>query len=385
MSRNVILFILACLITLPAIAQPAVMRTTYHDYRASTFVDGLERPWSIAFLPDGDVLVTEKPGRLRIIRNGALLEAPVAGVPEVSDQGQGGLLDVVPHPDFASNRLIYLSYAKPLEDEDGATTAIVRGRFENDALTNVEQIFVSDSRGRSHFGCRLAFDGNGYLFFSNGDRQTPPQGNLAAHPAQDLSNHNGTINRLHDDGRVPDDNPFVNTDGAEASIWSYGHRNPQGLAFHPETGDLWANEHGPQGGDELNLIKPGLNYGWPVIGYGVNYRSGSKIHEATHQEGMEQPAHFWVPSIGISGLMIYSGDQFPEWKGSIFSGGLSGEQLARLSMDGQDVVVEETLYYGNGRIRDVRQGPDGNIYLAIDGRDGLSPIIKLEPADADSE
>lgn len=381
MSRFASLITLCCLIALPAFAQQNVMRSTYHNYNATTVAEGLERPWSIAFLPDGDMLVTEKAGQLRIIRNGELLATPVSGIPMVDDRGQGGLLDVVPHPDFESNNLLYLSYSKPVEGEDGGTTTIIRGHYENGALTNVEELFVADSRGRGHYGCRLAFDGNGYLFFSVGDRQVPPRGDLAAHPAQDLSNHHGTINRIHEDGRIPEDNPFVDTEGAEPAIWSYGHRNPQGLAFHPETGDLWSNEHGPQGGDELNLVQPGLNYGWPVIGYGVNYRSGSKIHEATHQEGMEQPAHFWVPSIGISGMAIYSGDQFPEWQGSIFSGGLSGQQLSRLSMDGQDVVVEETLYYGKGRIRDVRQGPDGFIYLAIDDRQGgPSPIVRLEPA-----
>ena len=328
------------------------------------------------------MLITERPGRLRVVRDGVLLTDSVEGVPEVLAEGQGGLLDVVPHPDFESNRIIYLSFSKPYADGEGATTAIVRGRFENDRLTDVEQIFEADSRGGGHYGCRLAFDDNGFLFFSVGDRQVLPEGDLETHPAQDLSNHHGTINRIHDDGRIPSDNPFVNQEGARAEIWSYGHRNPQGLAIHPETGDIWSNEHGPQGGDELNLILPGLNYGWPVIGYGVNYRSGSAIHEGTHREGMEQPRHFWVPSIGISGLMIYTGDRFPEWQGNIFSGGLSGEQLSRITLDGQDVEQEETLYLGEGRIRDVRQSPDGYIYLAIDDRNGLSQIVRLEPADA---
>jgi glucose/arabinose dehydrogenase len=196
-----------------------------------------------------------------------------------------------------------------------------------------------------------------------------------------VSNHHGTINRIHDDGRIPSDNPFVNQEGARPEIWSYGHRNPQGLAFHPVTGDLWANEHGPQGGDEVNLIQKGLNYGWPVIGFGVNYRSGLAIHEGTYREGMEQPRHVWVPSIGVSGLMVYTGDQFPEWKDSIFSGGMAGEQLSRLMLDGQNIQQEETLLYGIGRVRDVRQGPDGYIYLAIDDRQGgLTQVVRLEPA-----
>jgi glucose/arabinose dehydrogenase len=372
---------LALSAAVPLSAQAPVHRSAYHDYRVVTVVDGLEHPWSIAFLPGGDLLVTERPGRLRIVRNGKLLPNPVPGVPKVLAQGQGGLLDVVPHPDFASNRLLYLSFSKPIGDGSSATTAVVRGRFENDRLTDVEEVFEAASRGRGHYGSRLAFDRDGYLFITVGDRQAPPRGDLAGHPAQDLSNHHGTVNRLHDDGRVPADNPFVNQAGARPEIWSYGHRNQQGLAIHPETGDVWANEHGPQGGDELNLIKPGLNYGWPVVGYGVNYRSGSAIHEGTHKEGMEPPVHFWVPSIATSGLLIYTGNRFPDWRGSMFVGGLSGQQLARITMDGQEVVLEETLVHRMGRIRDVRQGPDGYIYLAIDHRGGEpTPIVRLEPA-----
>jgi glucose/arabinose dehydrogenase len=275
--------------------------------------------------------------------------------------------------------LLYLSYSKPLEG-GGATTAVARGRFENDQLTGVQDIFVADTRGAGHYGCRLAFDRNGFLFITIGDRQAPPSGDLERHPAQDLSNHHGTIVRLHDDGRVPADNPFVGREGARPETWTYGHRNPQGLAIHPETGDVWANEHGPQGGDELNLIRPGLNYGWPVIGYGVNYRSGAAIHSGTHRQGMEQPVHVWVPSIGVSGLLIYTGDRFPRWKGSFFSGGMAGQQLARIAMDGQRVDYQETLVRRMGRIRDVRQGPDGYIYLAIDHDSGApTPIVRLEP------
>lgn len=363
-----------------AVAQTPVHQSAYHDYRVVTVADGFEHPWSIAFLPNGDMLVTERPGRLRIVRDGELLPNPVPGVPEVLAQGQGGLLDVVPHPDFAENRFLYLSFSKPIGDGSEATTTVVRGRFENDRLTDVEELFEADSRGRGHYGSRIVFDGNGYMFVTVGDRQAPSAGDLEAHPAQDITNNHGTVNRLHDDGRVPTDNPFVNQDGARPEIWSYGHRNQQGLIIHPETGDLWATEHGPQGGDELNLIQPGLNYGWPVVGYGVNYRSGSTIHEGTHREGMEPPVHFWVPSIATSGLLVYTGDQFPEWRGSIFVGGLNGQQLARLAMDGQRVELEETLVNGLGRIRDVRQGPDGYIYLAIDARRGEpTPVVRLEP------
>ena len=366
---------------IPVAAQGTTHRTLHHDFRVVTVADSLVNPWSIAFLPGGDMLVTERPGRLRIVRNGKLLATPVAGVPEVFTRGQGGLLEVLPHPNFATNRLLYLSYAKPLGDSTAATTAVIRGRFENDRLTNIEQIFEAQTRGApGHFGSRLAFDREGYLFITVGDRIVPPSGDLERHPAQDLSNHHGTIIRIHDDGRVPADNPFVGRQGARPEIWSYGHRNPQALAIHPQTGDVWATEHGPQGGDELNLIRKGLNYGWPVIGFGVNYRTGAAIHSGTMREGMEQPAHVWVPSIGVSGMQIYTGDMFPEWKGSVLVGGLVGEQLVRLTLDGQRAELAEVLLRRTGRIRDVRQGPDGFIYLAIDNRQGgPTPIVRLEP------
>jgi glucose/arabinose dehydrogenase len=371
----------ALALALPVQAQAPVQKSMHHDYRVVTVAEGLVNPWSIAFLPNGDILVTERPGRLRIIRGGRLLEQPVAGVPAVRAQGQGGLLDVVPHPNFAQNRLLYISYSKPV-GTDAATTAVARGRFENDRLTQVEDIFVADTRGApGHFGSRLAFDRSGFLFITVGDRMAPPSGELEAHPAQDLSNHNGTINRLHDDGRVPADNPFVSRPGAKPEIYSYGHRNPQALVVDPQTGNVWSTEHGPQGGDELNLIRPGMNYGWPVIGFGVNYRSGAAIHSGTHREGMQQPVHVWVPSIAVSGMTFYTGDRFPEWKGSLFTGGLAGEQLARFTVEGERAVLAEVLVRRQGRIRDVRQGPDGFIYLAIDHRQGEpTAIVKLEPA-----
>jgi aldose sugar dehydrogenase len=364
-------------------AQDQVFRSAEHDYRVVTVVDGLEHPWGMAFLPDGDLLVTERPGRLRIVRGGVLLPEAVPGLPEIRVGGQGGLLDVVLHPQFETNRLIYLSYSKPNDDGSQGTTAVARARFENDRLTNVEEIFeaVAWTQGGGHHGSRLAFDRDGYLFVTIGDRQAPPRGDLESHPAQDLTNHYGTTVRIHDDGRVPADNPFVGRSDALAEIWSYGHRNAQGMAVHPETNEVWQNEHGPMGGDELNLIRPGLNYGWPVIGHGVNYRTGSIIHEATHREGMEQPVHFWTPSIAASGLLIYTGDAFPRWRGDFFTGGLAGQQLSRIVMDGHNVLDDETLVRRMGRIRDVRQGPDGFIYLAIDDRGGeLTPIVRLEPA-----
>lgn len=366
-----------------------VYYAAHHDYRVVTVTEGLMRPWSMAWLPSGDMLVTEMPGRLRIVRDGQLLPEAVPGVPEVLYTGQGGLFEVIPHPNFSENRWIYLSYAK--EEGDTSVTAVVRGRLENDQLSNVVEIFSPEAAGFGHYGGKIVFDDEGYLFLTLGERQAPARGDLTAHPAQDLSNHHGVIVRLNDDGSVPDDNPFVGQDGALPEIWSYGHRSPQGLVIHPETGDLWESEHGPQGGDELNLIEPGKNYGWPVIGRGTNYGSiGSPIHGAIGQQGMEQPVHFWVPSIAASGLMVYTGDKFPMWHGSILSGALAGEQLARLHMsdDYREVIVEETLAYDMGRIRDVRQGPDGYIYLAISdgngaGRGDFQPteIVRLEPID----
>jgi glucose/arabinose dehydrogenase len=360
----------------------ATNRSTLHDYKVVTVADQLIQPWSIAFIPGGDMLITERPGRLRIVRNGKLLPQPVDGIPKVFHSSQGGLLEVMPHPDFAANRLLYISYSKPGATDAEARTALIRGRFENDRLTDVKELFQAVASGRNHFSGKIAFDGKGYLFLSAGDRQVPPEGNLEAHPAQDLTNHHGKIIRLHDDGRVPTDNPFVSRAGAKPEIWSYGHRNVQGMAFHPETGDLWANEHGPQGGDELNRIQPGRNYGWPVIGFGVNYTTGSAIHAGTMRQGMEQPVRVWVPSIGISGMLFYTGDRFPQWKGNLFVGGMAGQQLSRLTLSGQRITNEEELVQQMGRIRDIRQGPDGLIYLVTDDRDGKpTPVLRLEPVD----
>ena len=364
----------------PARGQSDAVQTALHDYRVVTVADGLEIPWSIAFLPGGDILVTEKVGRLRIIRDGRLLPDPVPGIPEVLVRGQGGLMDVVPHPDFANNRIIYLSYSKSVQGLRAGTTVVARGTFENDRFTLMDEIFTAVSDGSSHYGCRIAFDSEGYLYLSVGDRQASPTGDLTAHPAQDISNHAGVIVRLHDDGSVPDDNPFVGQAGARPEIWSYGHRNPQGLVIHPETDAVWLTEHGPQGGDEVNVSTAGANYGWPVIGYGVNYGSGTAIHGGTHAEGMEQPLHFWVPSIGVSGLAFYHGDQFPEWRGSLFAGGLSGGRVDRLTIEGNRVTGRETVFEGRGRVRDVREGPDGYIYIALEQRrGGETPIVRLEP------
>ena len=385
MTRLALTAAACALLAAPALAQqaaPDVQRSALHDFRVVTVVDSLVQPWSIAFLPGGDLLVTERPGRLRIVRRGKLLPDPVAGVPAVLYTSQGGLLDVALHPRFASNRLVYLSYSKPMPDSAG-TTAVARGRLENDRLVDVQDIFVATTRApraNGHYGSRLAFDRDGFLYVTVGDRQILPAGDLPAHPAQDVTNHHGTVVRLHDDGRVPADNPLQGRAGARPEIFTYGHRNPQGLAIHPETNEVWITEHGPQGGDELNLVQAGKNYGWPVVGFGVNYRTGAAIHTGTHREGMEQPVHVWVPSIGASGLLFYTGDRFPGWKGSLFAGGLAGEQLARFTMDRGRPALAEVLVRGRGRIRDVRQGPDGMLYLAMDDRTGKPvPLLRLEP------
>ena len=363
-----------------ALSAQSVYRSSQHDYRVVTVAENLMQPWAIAFLPGGDALITERPGRLRILRQGKLLPNAVEGVPAVFHSRQGGLLEVVAHPNFASNRLLYLSFSKPGTPDTQSRTAVIRGRFENDRLTQVQTVFEAAHVGQGHYSGKIAFDRNGYMFLSVGDRQVPPEGNLEAHPAQDLANHHGKIVRLHDDGRVPTDNPFVSRAGAKPEIWSYGHRNVQGLAVHPDTGELWADEHGPQGGDELNRIEAGKNYGWPVIGFGVNYTTGLAIHRGTHRDGMEQPLKIWVPSIGISGMLFYTGDRFPQWKNNLFVGGMNGQLLSRLTLNGRQVVNEELLVQRQGRIRDIRQGPDGFIYLVTDDRDGKpTPIYRIEP------
>ena len=369
------------------------------QFKVVTFVEGLKNPWSMAWLPNGDMLVTERGGTLRLIRGGKLLPDPIAGTPKVRAMGQGGLQEVAVHPKYAQNHFIYLSYSKPDADGKKGTTALSRAKFENDKLSDVKEIFEakawSDAPG--HFGARIAFDKEGHLFMSVGDRMAGlfpprPEGgmdpNLEGHPAQHLNNHQGKILRLNDDGTVPKDNPFVGQAGALPEIWSYGHRNPQGLAVNPETGALWETEHGPQGGDELNLIEKGKNYGWPVIGYGVNYTLGTEIHKTRYKEGMEQPKAFFVPSIGASGLAFYEGDKFPNWKGNAFVGGIATNyrELVRFSLNGPVVTNREPMLQGQYRLRDVRVGPDGYVYLATDNIYGQpTAILRLEPAPAEKK
>jgi len=369
---------IASMLSIGSIQAAERYKSVEYGYALETVVEGLQTPWSMAWLPSGEMLVTEREGSVYIVRDGQL-SPPIAGVPAVLAKGQGGLFEVLVHPNFADNQFIYLSYAKPRGDS--ATTAILRGRLVEDRLTDIEQVFVSDTEGKGHYGGRLVFDQAGFLYATIGDRQASPSGDLVLHPSQDRSNHHGVILRLLADGAIPADNPFVGDDSALDEIWSYGHRNPQGLAVHPQTGVLYSGEHGPQGGDEINIVEPGNNYGWPVIGYGVNYGLGTPIHSSQSEGGMEQPIHYWVPSIATAGLTIYSGDKFPHWRGNIFVGGLRGRQLARVVLDddGKAGIYEETLLAGYGRIRDVRQGPQGYLYIAVEGP---GRVMRLVPTAA---
>ncbi|MDG4550829.1 MAG: PQQ-dependent sugar dehydrogenase [Candidatus Contendobacter sp.] len=344
-----------------------------HAFRVAVVTRGLEHPWGLAFLPDGRLLVTERPGRLRLVAaDGTLDPQPVAGLPPIAAQGQGGLLDVALHPQFAKNGLVYLSYAA--QGEGGVGTEVARGRLVDRRLEDMKVLFRQHpkSKGGRHFGSRLVFDRQGNLYITMGDRGEMER-------AQNLDDLAGKIARLRDDGQIPVDNPFVNRAGARPEIYSLGNRNVQGAALHPATGELWAHEHGPQGGDEVNVIRAGRNYGWPVITYGVEYVIGTKIGEGTHKPGMEQPLHVWVPSIAPSGMAFYQGDRFPRWRGDLFVGALKGQMLVRLRFDGEKVVREERLLKDElGRIRDVRAGPDGYLYLLTDSSEGV--IARLEPA-----
>lgn len=359
---------------LPACGQASDSRpVTEGPVRLVTVVENLEYPWGMAFLPDGRLLVTERPGRLRVVSREGRLGAPLAGVPAVDATGQGGLLDVAIDPQFASNGLVYVSYAEKRDGGNGTTVA--RGRLTADGLADVQVIFRQQPAmtGGHHFGSRLVFARDGRLFVTLGER------NVGRAQAQDLGSDLGKVVRVESDGKIPADNPFVGKAGARPEIWSYGHRNVQGAALDPLTGELWTNEHGPKGGDELNLTRAGENYGWPLVSYGTEY-SGAKISERGEAPGVTAPVHYWVPSIATSGLLFYTGDKFPQWRNSAFVGGLKTQMLVRLELDGTRVVREERLLEKtvNQRVRDVEQGPDGCIYLLTDAVNGR--LLRMEPA-----
>jgi glucose/arabinose dehydrogenase len=365
---KVFLLLLLLVPTVPAaLAQTARLEPV-------TVARGLVHPWGLAFLPDGRMLVTERPGRMRIVARDGTLGAPIAGLPPVVASGQGGLLDVALDPKFADNARIYWTYSEPAADDRGGnSTAAARGRLDGNRLVDVEVIFRQQPKFAStlHFGSRLAFARDGTLYIGLGDRFTRKD------DAQTLDTHHGKVVRIEPDGKVPADNPFVGRAGALPEIWSYGHRNIQGAAIDPATGALWMIEHGPQGGDELNRIGRGANHGWPVITHGRNYGTGTKIGEGTERADVVPPVKVWVPvSIAPSGMAFVTSDRYPGWKGSILVGALRGQQLVRLELDGNRVVREETLLTDlNERIRDVRQGPDGWIYLLTDSADGR--ILRL--------
>lgn len=345
-----------------------------HGIDVITVAKGLEHPWSLAFLPDGRMLVTERAGRMRLVSSTGVLSEPLAHVPAVFAEGQGGLLDVVLDPRHAKNHLIYFSYAELAEDGT-AGTAVARARLNDQRLEDVTVIFRQQPKvkGDNHWGSRLVFGADGTLFVTLGERYAYRE------QAQDLSSDLGKIVRINPDGSIPKDNPFVHQANARPEIWSYGHRNVQGAALHPGSRTLWAHEHGARGGDEINVISPGKNYGWPVISYGRNYDL-TKIGEGTAKEGIEQPIYYWDPSIAPSGMLFYSGEAFPQWKNHLFIGALKGTALVRLELDGTKVVHEERLLQSlDERIRDVRQGPDGMIYLLTDSEEGR--ILKIRPVD----
>jgi glucose/arabinose dehydrogenase len=367
--------VLAC--SLPVLADVEYFDSEQGRVTVETVTDNLEHPWALAFLPNADgILVTERPGRLRIVNSDGHLSEPLAGVPEVYARGQGGLLDVRLSPDFEQDRLVYLSYAEAGEDGKVGTT-VGRGRLADDlsGLDGFAVIFRQQPKLSTgiHFGSRLVFDGDGHLFIALGENNQRPT-------AQDLDKLQGKLVRIYPDGKVPDDNPFVTTDGARAEIWSYGHRNQQGAALNPWSGKLWTHEHGPRGGDEINIPQPGLNYGWPLATHGINY-GGQPIPEAKGEvvEGTESPHHVWKTSPAISGMTFYNAERYPQWQHNLFIGALLDQSLIRLQLDGDKITHEERLLKPMGaRIRDVRQGPDGHLYLLTDSSDGKLLRVGLD-------
>lgn len=351
----------------PQVPDDDIVRSEVQAFRVETVLEGIDVPWGLAFLPDGSMLVTQRSGELFILRSGSNEHDAISGVPEVYTRGQGGLLDVELHPDYEENGWIYLSYSYP--DDDGGHTAIMRARLDGNALTDQEVLFKGEppTTGRVHFGSRIRFDSNRYMYFSIGDRGEMEN-------AQDLTNHSGKIFRLHDDGRIPADNPFVDDPNARPEIFTYGNRNAQGMAVHPDTDEVWTHEHGPRGGDELNIMRAGNNYGWPEITFGINY-NGTIITEDTARAGMEQPVHYWTPSIAPSGMVFVTGDRYPEWKGNIMVGALAHQHLHRVVLDGNEVVHTERILEQIGRVREVKMGADGYLYLGVEG----TGIVRLIP------
>ena len=360
---------------------PDTLDTYDYPIRVERWVEGLRLPWSIAFPDATTALITERPGRLRVVKNGELQPDPVSETPTVLHQGQGGLMDASIDPAYRENGWIYLSYSHALSDTAGgdrppAMTRLVRGRLKNNAWTDQQVIYEAPhetyDRTRHHYGCRIVFDRAGYLYFPVGDRGIPRY-------AQDLGHPGGKIHRIHRDGRIPDDNPFLEREGALPTIYSFGQRNPQGLAVHPVTDDLWESEHGPMGGDEINLIRAGTNYGWPTISYGRNY-NGTLVSEFERKPGLEQPVLFWRPSIAVCGIDFYRGDLFPRWKNRLLVGALAFEEVRLLTIENDRVIYQETILKNAGRVRDVASGPDGAIYVVLNNP---GTVLRLTPVPPD--
>jgi glucose/arabinose dehydrogenase len=372
LNRAAVAVALIAVISLSCAGENRSSRSEKHNFNIVTLVEGLQNPWSIAWLPEGRMLITERAGRLRIVSKDFRLDPQlVEGLPDIIVRGQGGLFDVAVHPDYKENGWIYISYNGT--GEGGHGTELMRAKLDGHRLIDQRVLFRLQPKSRTdlHFGGRIVFDGKGHVFLTLGDR-----GEM--HRAQRLEDHAGSVIRLNEDGSIPKDNPFVNRKDAKPEKFTYGDRNMQGSALHPKTGELWTHEHGPQGGDEVNIMRPGRNYGWPVITYGANYGTGTKIGQGTHKAGMEQPIHYWVPSIAPSGMAFYEGDKFPNWRGNLLVGSLKDDMLVRLELDGEKVTKEERLMKGAiGRIRDVRVGPDGYVYLLTDERRGV--LARLEP------
>jgi len=337
------------------------------DFIVEMHVDGLVNPWGMVFLPNNGLLITEKAGKLIHFKNGQ--KAEISGLPDIYVRGQGGLLDLELDPNYEHNGWIYFSYVSPEGEGKGGNTAIMRAKLNHKSLSDKQLLYKAtpNTTKGQHFGSRLEFDTNGYLYFSVGDR-----GNRDVNP-QNIERDGGKIYRIHSDGRIPNDNPFVDKAGAKTAIYSYGHRNPQGLVKHPQTGKLWNHEHGPRGGDEINIIQKGKNYGWPRVTYGINY-SGTSITNKTRMEGMEQPVHYWTPSIAPCGMTFVTSDKYPNWKGNILVGSLAFQYLERLVVKENVIVYREKLLEGMGRVRNVRQGPDGYLYVGIEGK-GIYKLI----------
>ncbi|PSR52178.1 sugar dehydrogenase [Adhaeribacter arboris] len=361
---------LAATSPLPHFSPPkSVVAADSTAFTVDKLYEGFTNPWGMAWLPDGRLLVTERAGQILVFKNNKFTGEKLTGVPEVFAEGQGGLLDIKLHPDYQKNKWIYISYSKPVEG--GATTAIMRFKLQGNQLVEKKDLFLAKPylKADFHFGSRIVFDKDKFLYFSSGERGTQPK-------VQELDNDHGKIHRLYDDGRVPQDNPFVNQKGAHPSIWTYGHRNPQGMVYDAENNRIWAVEHGPKGGDELNLIQKGKNYGWPKTSYGINY-DGTILTEFKEMAGVENPVRYWVPSIGPCGMTMVTSNQYPDWKGNLLVGALAFRYIARVQLEGTKYVKEQRLVQDIGRVRAVAEGPDGFIYALTEGP-GL--LIKLTPS-----